>query len=80
MPEASGIQRPGLIARALLWVLRGYKRWLSPLLPRSCRFEPTCSDYARLAIVKYGALRGVFKAAGRILRCHPFHPGGVDYP
>ena len=80
MPEASGIQRPGLIARALLLVLRGYKRWLSPLLPRSCRFEPTCSDYARLAILEYGALRGVIKAVGRILRCHPFHPGGVDYP
>ena len=80
MPEASGVQQPGLIARAFLWVLRGYKRWISPLLPRSCRFEPTCSDYARLAIVKYGALKGAFKAVGRILRCHPFHPGGVDYP
>ena len=69
-----------MIARGLLLALRGYKRWISPALPRSCRFEPSCSEYARLAILEYGALKGSFKAAGRILRCHPFHPGGVDYP
>ena len=58
----------------------GYKRWISPLLPRSCRFAPTCSEYARLAILKYGALHGAALAAGRLARCHPFHPGGVDLP
>ena len=60
--------------------LVGYKRWVSPLLPRACRFEPTCSEYARLAILKYGLWRGGVEAAGRLLRCHPFHPGGIDLP
>lgn len=57
-----------------------YKRRISPLLPPSCRFTPTCSEYARLAIAKYGAARGGVLAVGRLLRCHPFHPGGVDLP
>ncbi|MDX1643747.1 MAG: membrane protein insertion efficiency factor YidD [Thermoanaerobaculia bacterium] len=69
-----------MAARALLRLLALYKRWISPLLPRACRFEPTCSEYARLAILKYGALEGSIKAAGRVLRCHPFHPGGIDRP
>lgn len=80
MPQAARSEQPGLISRALLLLLRGYKRWLSPVLPRACRFEPSCSEYARLAIIKYGALRGSLKAIGRVLRCHPFHPGGVDHP
>lgn len=71
---------PGLPARALLALIAFYRRWISPLLPRACRFEPTCSEYARLAILKYGALGGSIKAVGRILRCHPFHPGGIDRP
>ncbi len=61
-------------------LLAAYKRWLSPLLPPACRFTPTCSDYARLAILKHGLLRGGAKAAWRLLRCHPFNPGGVDPP
>lgn len=61
-------------------VLLAYKRWISPLLPRSCRFTPTCSEYARLAVIRHGALVGGARAAGRVLRCHPFHPGGVDLP
>lgn len=61
-------------------VLLAYKRWISPLLPRSCRFAPTCSEYARLAVLRHGALTGGVRAAGRVLRCHPFHPGGVDLP
>ena len=72
--------KPNFVARALLLLLRGYKRWISPLLPNACRFEPTCSAYARLAILKHGPFRGSFKAVGRVLRCHPFHPGGVDRP
>lgn len=68
------------MTRALLGLLALYKRFLSPLLPRACRFEPSCSDYAYGAILKYGPWRGSLRAAGRLLRCHPFHPGGVDPP
>jgi putative membrane protein insertion efficiency factor len=60
--------------------LVGYKRWVSPWLPRSCRFTPTCSEYARLAVVRHGAVRGGLLAVGRLARCHPWHPGGVDLP
>lgn len=62
----------------LLAVLRGYKRFLSPLLPPACRFEPTCSMYAMNAVEKYGAARGSWMAFRRLLRCHPFHAGGFD--
>lgn len=65
---------------ALVALLRGYKRFLSPLLPQTCRFLPSCSEYARDAVVLYGPWRGGLKAIGRLLRCHPFHPGGVDLP
>lgn len=67
-------------ARAALALIAGYKRFLSPLLPRACRFSPSCSEYARLAILKYGFFGGARRAVGRVLRCHPFHPGGVDLP
>ena len=66
--------------QALLALLGAYKRWVSPLLPPACRFVPTCSEYARLAILKHGAARGTWMAGARLLRCHPFHPGGVDLP
>ena len=61
-------------------LVRGYQRWVSPLLPGSCRFTPTCSEYARRAIIKYGIVKGALMAVWRILRCNPFHPGGVDHP
>jgi putative membrane protein insertion efficiency factor len=57
-----------------------YKRWLSPLLPRACRFSPTCSEYAWLAVRKHGAVRGGGQALLRVLRCQPLHPGGIDLP
>ena len=62
----------------LVALLKSYKALLSPLLPPSCRFVPTCSEYAREAIEKHGALRGSWMGVRRILRCHPFHPGGYD--
>jgi putative membrane protein insertion efficiency factor len=62
----------------ILFLLRGYKRWLSPLLPSACRFHPTCSVYAIEAVERYGALRGSMLALRRLGRCHPFHPGGLD--
>ncbi len=65
-------------ARAAVAMLGFYKRFLSPLLPRACRFEPTCSVYAREAIERHGLGRGLGLAGRRLLRCHPFHPGGLD--
>jgi hypothetical protein len=68
------------IAAGLAFLLALYKRWISPLLPRACRFAPTCSEYARLALLKHGLARGGALAIGRVARCHPFHPGGIDLP
>ena len=62
----------------LIRLLRGYKNWLSPLLPSACRFYPTCSEYAREAIEKYGVARGFWLATKRLCRCHPLNPGGFD--
>jgi uncharacterized protein len=61
-----------------LAILRLYKRWISPSLMPSCRYVPTCSEYAVEAIERYGALRGGLMAAWRLLRCHPFVSGGYD--
>ena len=62
----------------LLMLLRGYKRFLSPLLPPACRYEPTCSIYAAQAIERHGALHGGWLGFKRICRCHPGYPGGFD--
>ncbi len=62
----------------LLFLLRGYKRLLSPLLPPACRFEPTCSVYMMQAIERFGATRGAWMGLRRLGRCHPFHAGGCD--
>ena len=59
-------------------ILRGYKLFISPLLPPSCRFTPTCSEYAAEAIRKHGFVKGVVLGLRRILRCHPFSQGGYD--
>ncbi|MBZ5655322.1 MAG: membrane protein insertion efficiency factor YidD [Acidobacteriia bacterium] len=61
-----------------LWLLRGYKRWVSPAFPPACRYVPTCSEYAMEAVERYGVLRGGTMAAWRVLRCHPFVKGGYD--
>jgi len=55
-----------------------YRKFISPLKPPTCRFYPSCSNYALEAIETHGAWRGVYLAIRRILRCHPFHPGGMD--
>jgi putative membrane protein insertion efficiency factor len=55
-----------------------YRRWISPAMPARCRFYPSCSAYALEAVTTHGALRGVYLAVRRLLRCHPFHPGGYD--
>jgi len=62
----------------LIAMLRGYKRFISPLLPPACRYQPTCSEYAMDAIELHGVLRGGWMALRRLLRCHPFSRGGFD--
>ena len=64
--------------RLVLAPIRGYQRVLSPLLPRRCKYEPTCSRYATQAIEQYGILRGLVLAAWRLLRCNPWSHGGYD--
>lgn len=67
-----------LAQRATLYLLRGYKWAISPMFPPSCRYVPTCSEYAMEAVERYGAVRGGFMALIRLLRCHPFVKGGYD--
>lgn len=69
---------PGLAARALLVLVEVYRVALSPLLGGYCRFVPSCSRYAEDAFRRHGAWRGLGLASRRLLRCHPFHPGGFD--
>lgn len=64
--------------RAALAPIRCYQRFISPALPRRCKYEPTCSAYAAQAIERYGILRGLVLAAWRLLRCNPFSHGGFD--
>ena len=63
---------------AALAILRWYKRSVSPLLPPSCRYTPTCSEYAMEAIERHGLVRGTYLATRRVLSCHPFSRGGYD--
>ncbi|MFH1283860.1 MAG: membrane protein insertion efficiency factor YidD [bacterium] len=65
--------------RKIIQIIGAY-RVFSSLFPARCRFYPTCSEYAQQAIAKYGLTKGLFLALKRILRCHPYHNGGVDYP
>ncbi|MEA1996384.1 MAG: membrane protein insertion efficiency factor YidD [Gemmatimonadota bacterium] len=78
-PDGYGILSTA-IRIVLLSILRAYQWVLRPLLPRACRFYPSCSEYARLSIEKYGPYKGLRLSALRLLKCHPFHPGGVDLP
>lgn len=64
--------------RVTIGLLRGYKRYLSPLLGQHCRFHPSCSDYMREAVELHGTGRGVWLGLKRLGRCHPLHPGGFD--
>lgn len=64
--------------RLLIGIIRFYQRWISAYTPPSCRYTPTCSAYTKQAIEVHGAARGSWLGLRRILRCHPFHPGGYD--
>jgi len=64
--------------QAVQFLLRSYKRFVSPMLPHACRFVPTCSEYALEAVEGYGVMRGSMMAAWRLLRCHPLARAGYD--
>lgn len=65
-------------AKAMIVAIGSYARFVSPLLPRACRYVPTCSDYATAALARHGFVRGATLAARRLARCHPFGGGGLD--
>jgi len=67
-----------MLKNILILLIKGYKAFISPLFPPSCRFNPTCSQYGLEAIARFGAFKGGYLTIKRILRCHPFHPGGYD--
>ena len=67
-----------LLARVLTAMVVAYRRYLSPVLPARCRFYPSCSAYAQEALSRHGAVKGTGLTVWRLLRCHPFHPGGYD--
>ncbi len=69
-----------MLGAILIKLIKMYQRYISPLKKPSCRYYPSCSNYAILAVEKYGFLKGSLKAVWRILRCNPFSKGGVDYP
>jgi len=81
LPSSSKIHTPAkldLMKKSILFLIRGYRSVISPVLGQHCRFHPTCSVYTYEAIEKYGLLKGMILGTKRLLRCHPFHPGGVD--
>lgn len=67
-----------LVRKALVFLIRLYQRLISPLLPHRCRFYPTCSEYAKEAILRHGPFKGGWLTLRRLLRCGPWHPGGYD--
>ncbi|MBN2258942.1 MAG: membrane protein insertion efficiency factor YidD [Clostridiales bacterium] len=64
--------------KILIAIVKLYRKYISPIKPPTCRFYPTCSEYSLQALEKYGAVKGSYISAKRILRCHPFNPGGYD--
>jgi putative membrane protein insertion efficiency factor len=72
------VLRPPVAVRVLLGPIRFYQRFISPALPPSCRYHPSCSAYAAGALQEHGPLRGLWLALRRIGRCHPWHAGGFD--
>ena len=78
--NAEFLQMIRLIEKLLIAPIKLYRRFISPLKPACCRFYPSCSEYAILAVKKYGPFKGLIKAIWRILRCNPFSKGGIDFP
>jgi putative membrane protein insertion efficiency factor len=78
--EASFRRRVQQVAAApLIGLIIGYQRFISPMRPPTCRYYPSCSQYALTAIRRFGPVRGTWLAVRRLLRCHPWTPGGVDH-
>jgi putative membrane protein insertion efficiency factor len=83
--DEAGTRRPSVLmptsrlGRVVVAPVVAYRRWISPVLPPRCRFYPSCSEYALTAVAVHGPVRGVWLAVRRLLRCHPFHPGGIDH-
>jgi len=69
-----------MIKRILIKIVKFYQKFVSPMFPPRCRFYPSCSAYAILAIEKYGVFKGLGKAVWRVMRCNPWNDGGVDFP
>ncbi|MGE5790198.1 MAG: membrane protein insertion efficiency factor YidD [Syntrophaceae bacterium] len=67
-----------ILQTLLIALIRAYQILISPILPRCCRFHPTCSEYTLTAIRQYGPAQGILLGIRRLIRCHPFHPGGYD--
>ncbi|RMF84275.1 MAG: membrane protein insertion efficiency factor YidD [Nitrospinota bacterium] len=67
-----------MITKVFIWSIKAYQYLLSPLFPPACRFSPSCSTYAILAFQRHGFWKGLRLTLWRLLRCHPFHPGGID--
>lgn len=78
MREGDEAARMGLMARLGIGLVLVYQRIVSPLLPPTCRYVPSCSEYARRALVRHGLIRGSLLAAKRLFRCNPLYPGGFD--
>lgn len=78
-PARQDASQRGLAARVGAGLVRGYQRYISPYKPPVCRFYPSCSQYTLTAIERYGLIKGSWLGFWRILRCHPFHPGGIDH-
>ena len=72
------MKTPNLLVKASCGLINLYQRFISPLLGPRCRFYPSCSQYAKDALIQHGLARGGYLAARRCLKCHPFHPGGID--
>lgn len=64
--------------KILIFLIELYQNYVSPFFPKSCRFYPTCSNYAKEALIKYGFIKGSIKILIRLSKCHPWHPGGID--
>lgn len=77
-PKPQNHQTP-ILALPLIGIVRGYQIFVSPLLGQNCRFYPSCSCYAHQALTSHGLLKGSLLAVKRIVKCHPYHPGGIDH-